>query len=84
MSMEKSIKGEGNQFVEEDSNKKERKEKKRRKKIEREERERQRGAKGNRRSDGRNSSDHEIKSVYSTWATLQQVGILPTLVYFPP
>ena len=58
--------------------------KKRRKKREREERERERGAKGNRRSDGRNLSDHEVKSVYSTWATLQQVGILPTLVYFPP
>ena len=29
---------------------------------------------------GRNSSDQEVKSVYSTRATLQEVGILPTLV----
>ena len=61
MPMEKSIKGEGNQFVEKERNKKEMKEKKRR---EREERERERGGKGNRRSDGRNSSDQEVKSVY--------------------
>ena len=32
----------------------------------------------------RNSSDQEVKSVYSTRATLKEVGILPTLVYFPP
>ena len=82
----KSIKREGNQFVEEESNKKERKEKKegRKKERKREERERERGGKGNRRSDGWNSSDQEVKSVYSTRDTLQEVGILPTLVYFPP
>ena len=57
MSMEKSIKGEGNQFVDEDSNKKERKEKKREEWREKEERERERGGKRNRRFDGQNSSD---------------------------
>ena len=46
MSMEMSIKGEGNQFVEKEGNKKERKEKKkRRKKREREENEREIGEK---------------------------------------
>ena len=49
-----------------------------------EERERERGRKGSRRSDGPNSSNQEVKSVYSMRATLQEVGILPTLVYFPP
>ena len=44
MSMEKSIKGEGNQFVEEERNKKERKEKKKRER-EREERKRESGGK---------------------------------------
>ena len=77
--MEKSIKREGNQFVEEESNKKERKEKKERRKKERE-----REGKGNWRFDGRNLSDQEVKSVYSMRATLQEVGILSTLVYFPP
>ena len=43
-----------------------------------------RGRKGNRRSEGRNSSDQKVKFVYSTRATLQEVGILPTLDYFPP
>ena len=83
--MEKSIKGEGNQFVEEESNKKRRKEKKKRRKREREreERERERGGKGNRHSDGRNSSDQEVMSVYSMRATLQEVWILPIFIYFP-
>ena len=40
--------------------------------------------KGNRYSDGQKSSDQEVKSIYSMSATLQEVGILPTLVYFPP
>ena len=40
--------------------------------------------KGSRHFDGWNSSDQDVKSVYSTRATLQEVGILPTLVYFPP
>ena len=40
--------------------------------------------KGSRRSDGRNSSDQEVKSVYSTRTTLQKVGIVSTLVYFHP
>ena len=35
-------------------------------------------------SDDRNSSDQEVKSVYSTRATLQELGILPPLVYFHP
>ena len=56
MSMDKSIKGKGNQFVEEESNKKERKEKKK----EREERERERGGKKNRCSDDRNLSNQEV------------------------
>ena len=37
-----------------------------------------------RHSDDRNSSDQEVKSVYSTRAMLQEVGILPPLVYFHP
>ena len=43
------------------------KERKRRKKRERggEEREKERGRKGSRHYDGRNSSDQEVKSVYS-------------------
>ena len=32
--------------------------------------------------DGRSSSGRELKSVYLTRATLQEVGILHTLVYF--
>ena len=79
MPMEKSIKGEGNQFVKKERNKKERKEKKREEKKKRE-----RGVKGNRRSEGWNLSDQEVKSIYSTRATLKEVGILHTLVYFPP
>ena len=55
------------------------------KKIEKEKKkerrmERKRGGKGNRCFDGRNSSDQEVKSVYSIRATLQEVGILHTLV----
>ena len=46
--------------------------------------ERERGRKGNRCSDGWNSSYQEVKSVYSTRGKLQEVEILPTLVYFPP
>ena len=55
-------------------------------KIEREgeERERERKRKGKRCSDGQNSSEQEVKSVYYTRATLQEVGILPTLVSFYP
>ena len=36
------------------------------------------------RYDGRSYSGRELKFVYSTRATLQEVGILPTLVYFHP
>ena len=36
------------------------------------------------RSDSRDSSNEELKSVYAMRATLQEVGILPTLVSFPP
>ena len=78
------MKGERNQFVEEESNKKERKKNREEKKREREERERERGGKGNRLSDGRNSSDQEVKFVYLMRDTLQEVRILPTLLYFPP
>ena len=35
-------------------------------------------------SDGRSSLGRELKFVYSMKATLQEVGILPTLVYFHP
>ena len=49
-----------------------------------EERERERGRKGSRGFDGWNSSDQEEKSIYSMRATLQEVGILPTLIYFHP
>ena len=52
------------------------KRKRRRRKREKE------GEKGKRCSDGWNSSDQEAKSVYSTRAALQGVGILPTLVSF--
>ena len=75
-------KWDGDQFVEEDSNKKERKEKKKRRKKRR--KGERNGGKGNRRSDGRNSSNQEVKSIYSMRDTLQEVRILPTLVYFPP
>ena len=40
--------------------------------------------KGKQCSDGRNSSDQEVKHVYSTRVGLQEVGILPTLVSFYP
>ena len=58
------------------------KERKKQRKKEGEESERKRGRKGSRRSDGRNLSDQEVKSIYSTRVTFQEVGILPTLVYF--
>ena len=51
---------------------------------EREERERERGRKGSRCSNGQNSLEQEVKAVYSMKAMLQEVGILPTLVYFHP
>ena len=37
-----------------------------------------------RHSDCQSSSSQELKSVYLTRAMLQEVGILPTLVYFHP
>ena len=64
--------------------KKERERKERKKEREGEEREKERGRKGSQCFIGRNSSDQEVKSVYSTRVTLQEVGILPTLVYFHP
>ena len=91
--MEKSIKWEGNQFIEEESNKREKKEKKRKEKKRAKEKKwkEKEGDKeigvptvGNRRSDGRNLADQEVKSVYSMMSTLLEVDILPTLVYFPP
>ena len=45
---------------------------------------RERGRKGNRCFGDHNSSNQEIKYVYSMRATLQEVGILPTLVFFHP
>ena len=62
----------------------ERKRERRRREREGEERERERGRKGSRRSDGQNSLDQDVKVVYSTRATLKEVGILPPLVYFHP
>ena len=61
---------------------KEREEKKRER--EGEERERERRRKGKRCFDGRNSSDQEVKSVYTMRVALQEVEILYTLVYLYP
>ena len=81
------------EFVEEGRSRKEEKEKgkgnkgkkeKKEREREREQRERERGSKGSRRYNSRNSSDQELKDIYSMRAMLQEVGILPTLVYFPP
>ena len=36
------------------------------------------------RSNGQSLLGRELNSVYSTRATIQEVGILPTLVYFHP
>ena len=63
--------------------KKERK-RKERKKLVRKKRERERSRKGKRCFDGRNSSDQEVKSVYTMRVGLQEVRILHTLVYFYP
>ena len=70
---------------------KEKKEKKERKRRRRNGERRRRGRKIQRllplvyrRFDGRSLSGKELKSVYSTRPTLQEVGILPTLVYFHP
>ena len=75
-------------FIEEGSNKKEKEGKKRRgkerKEVEEKKRERERRRKGKRCSDGRKSSDQEVKSVYLTRVTLQEVEIFPTLVSFHP
>ena len=83
------IKVGGDQFVKvgksrkEMRRKKEKREKgKKERKREGEKRKRERGRKGSRRSDGWNSSDQKVNSVYSMRATFQEVGILPTLVYF--
>ena len=46
--------------------------------------ERERRRKGKRCSDGQNSSDQEVKSVYLMRFALQEIGILPTLVSFYP
>ena len=50
--------------------------------MEGEEREREEGRKGSRCSDSRNLFDQGVKFGDSTRGTLQEVGILPTLVYF--
>ena len=60
----------GNQFVEEERNKKEMKGKKIKKEKKNEEREKEIEGRGNRRSDVRNLSYQEVKFVYSTRATL--------------
>ena len=94
--MEKAIYGVWELFVEVGSSKKEneggkkrrgkerkeREEKKRERKGEEMEREKRR--RGKRCSDGQNSSDQEVKSVYSIRLALQEVEILPTLVSFYP
>ena len=62
---------------------KKRKRERERKKKEKEKEESRRDSSPNfRRSDGRNSLDQEVKSIYLMRATLQEVGILPTWVYF--
>ena len=68
----KSVRREGEEQKGKEGKKREKKKKK------------ERGVKGNRRSEGWNLSDQEVKSIYSTRATLKEVGILHTLVYFPP
>ena len=78
---------EWSQFVEGERNKKERKEKgkgREGKEEKKQKRERERERKESWCSDDRNSSDQEIKFVYSTRTMLQEIGILPTLVYFSP
>ena len=91
--MEKAINMVWELFVEGGSSKKEKEGKKKRgkKRKEREEnkreregeeRERERRRKGKRCSDDRNSSNQEVKSVYSMRSALREVGILPTFVYF--
>ena len=73
---------EGKEREKKGNERKEREEKKRER--EGEERERERRRNGKRCSDGRNSSEQEVKSVYWTRVALQEVGILPTLVSFYP
>ena len=74
----------GRESVERNKKKKERKEREKgkgKKKKENEKEESRRASSPNfRRSDGHNSSDQKVKSVYSTRATLQEVWILLTLV----
>ena len=60
------------------------KEKRERRRRNGEEREIERRIKGKQCFDYRNSSDQEVKFVYSTRVALQEVGILPTLVSFYP
>ena len=69
---------------EEQKGKEKEKEKGEKEKKEREREKEKKGRKGNLCSDGRNSSDQEVKLVYSTRVTLQEVEILLTLIYFPP
>ena len=70
--------------------KREREEKRRERRRRKGERKRERKEKTDcsssdlRRSDGQNSLDQEVKSVYSTRAMLQEVGIPLPLVYFHP
>ena len=93
--MEKAIYGVWELFVEAGSSKKEKEGEKRRgkekkeregKKKEREgeEMKKERRRKGKRCSDDWNSSDQEVKSIYSMRVALREVWILPTLVSFYP
>ena len=83
----------GSESVERNKEKKEKKEGNRRKKEREKERKKRKGRRKEdlrllpliyRRSDSRSSLGQELKSVYSMRATVQEVEILPTLVYFYP
>ena len=78
----------GNQFgkgKEREKGKREKRERReRRRKEERRGRRRTVSSSDLRRSHSQNSLDQGVKSVYMTRATLQEVGIPPTFVYFPP
>ena len=85
MAMEKDIFGMWELFIQVGSSKKEKEGKKKKRerkerKIGKEKRERmrrkERRRKGKRCSDGRNSLDQEVKSVYFTRVALQEVGFL--------
>ena len=86
MSMEKSIKGEGRKSVRRGGEQQKGKEGKKIKKKRDKKRRKGERKKGKRKFTFQRSKlvGPRSKVVYSTRATLQEVGILPTLVYFPP